>query len=224
MQHLLPLASLVVCLLLWTAYVQAGDWPQMLGPHRNGEAVGEPAWRTWTKPELTSLWKRPVGSGFAGVAVSKGTVVLFHRIEASRVVEALDARTGRNLWKADFPAKYSPSYTADDGPRAVPVIDRNRVYTNGALGNLRCLDLREWQGNLGRNLFEEFNSTNPFHGEPPEGYFGFASSPLVEGNRILVNAGGDAKRTRGSSLLPPIRARSSGKLLASGPAMPRPWP
>ena len=69
----------------------------MLGPHRNGEAVGRTAWRTWTKPELTSLWKRPVGSGFAGVAVSKGTVVLFHRIEERELVEALDALTGRNL-------------------------------------------------------------------------------------------------------------------------------
>ncbi|MGO8748989.1 MAG: PQQ-binding-like beta-propeller repeat protein [Thermoguttaceae bacterium] len=185
----------VVCLLLWTAYVQAGDWPQMLGPHRNGEAVGEPAWRTWTKPELTSLWKRPVGSGFAGVAVSKGTVVLFHRIEERELVEALDALTGRNLWKSDFPAKYSPSYTEDDGPRAVPVVDRNRVYAYGAQGDLRCLDLPSGKEIWGRNLFEEFNSKNPSHGEPPEGYFGFASSPLVEGDRILVNAGGDAKRS-----------------------------
>src|SRR4051794_30111673 len=114
--------------------VKAGDWPQILGPTRNGVAVGEHIAAKWPAAGPKTVWQREVGSGFAGVAVSKSAAILFHRIGDKEIVEALDAGTGKPLWKTESPADYSPSYTEDDGPRAVPVIAGKHVYTYGASG------------------------------------------------------------------------------------------
>jgi outer membrane protein assembly factor BamB len=94
-------------------------------------------------------------------------------------------------WKSAFPASYVSSYTEDTGPRAVPIIARDRVCVYGAMGELRSLDLSTGKVLWEQKTYEEFNSKRPFHGEPAEGYFGVASSPIVEGNKIIVNVGGD---------------------------------
>lgn len=172
----------------------AGDWPQILGPNRNGVAADERISTSWPDSGPKVLWQRNVGSGFSGVSVSREVAVLFHRIDDAEIVEAMHGLTGRRIWKSSFPAAYVPSYTSDDGPRAPPVIDRGRVYVYGAMGNLRCLDLKNGKTLWQRDTYQEFNSKRYFRGEPPEGYFGLASSPIVEGDKILVNVGGDANQ------------------------------
>lgn len=171
----------------------AGDWPQILGPDRNGVAADERIAVSWPNGGPKELWQRGAGSGFAGVSVSKGVAVLFHRVKDEEIIEALNALTGKTLWKSSFSASYVPSYTSDDGPRAPPVIARDRVYVYGAIGNLRCLDLKNGTTLWERNTYEEFNSKKYFRGEPPEGYFGLASSPIVEGDKIIANVGGDSQ-------------------------------
>ena len=84
----------------------------------------------------------------------------------------------------------------DDGPRAVPVISGNRVYTYNASGYLRCLDFTSGKVLWKRDTYEDFNSKKEFHGEPSQGYFGFASSPIVEGNKVILNVGGDTRDSR----------------------------
>ena len=79
--------------------------------------------------------------------------------------------------------------------RANPVIAQGRVYLYGAMGHLRCLDATTGKVCWVRNTYEEFNSKRPFHGEPPEGYFGIASSPIAEGDKVIVNVGGDTKES-----------------------------
>jgi hypothetical protein len=185
-----PCSGLVLALTL-LAGARAGDWPQILGPGRNGVAVGEQIAESWPPAGPATLWRRDAGGGFAGVSVSKATVVLFHRIGDEEIVEALHASSGKTLWRAAFPARYAPSYTDDAGPRAVPLIARDRVFVYGAMGELRSLDLSTGKVRWERKTFEEFNSKRPFHGEPPEGYFGVASSPIVEDDKIIVNVGGD---------------------------------
>jgi outer membrane protein assembly factor BamB len=171
----------------------AGDWPQILGPNRNGVAVDERIVASWPDGGPAVLWQRSTGSGFSGVSVSRGVAVLFHRVGDEEIVEAMNALTGERLWKTSFAAAYVPSYTSDDGPRAPPVVIRDRVYVYGAIGNLRCLDLKSGKTLWERNTYEDFNSKKYFRGEPPEGYFGLASSPIVEGDKIIANVGGDAK-------------------------------
>ena len=172
---------------------QAGDWPQILGPGRNGVAVDEQLADTWPEAGPATLWSRPVGSGFAGAAVCGDVAILFHRLGDEEVVEALDAATGAPRWKSAFPATYVPMISDDDGPRATPVIDSRRVYVYGAMGNLHCLDLATGETIWSRDTYKEFSSKEPFQGEPAEGYFGIGSTPIVEGDKLLVNVGGDAQ-------------------------------
>jgi outer membrane protein assembly factor BamB len=90
----------------------------------------------------------------------------------------------------------------------VPIIAGDRVFTYGAMGELRCLELATGKLIWERKTFDEFNSKKPFRGEPPEGYFGIGSSPIIERNKIIVNVGGD---TAGAGVV--AFALDSGKTL-----------
>ncbi len=174
--------------------LEAGDWPQILGPNRNGIAENEKIADGWPKGGPKTLWQREVGSGFAGVAVARGKAVLFHRVGDVQRVDVMDARTGLVLRKADYPARYIPSYTSDDGPRSVPLIHDGRVYLYGARGGLHCLDLETGKKLWSRDTFADYNSKRPFvRGEPAEGYFGIGSTPIVADDKLIVNVGGDTK-------------------------------
>jgi len=185
-------------LFLLTARAGAGDWPQILGPHRNGKADGERL-TAWDKQGPPVVWQREVGHGLAGVAVAQGKVILFHRLGRELVAEALDAASGKPLWKASTPTKYVSSISSDDGPRCVPVVDRDRVYLFGPGGELKCADLATGRELWFRQAYEEFKA--------PEGYFGAGSSPLVEGDKLLLNVGGPG----GAGIV--ALARADGKLL-----------
>ena len=85
--------------------LQAGDWPQILGPSRNGKSEGEKLPDTLpAKPKIA--WRAKVGSGYAGPVVVGKKVVVFHRVGKQELVEALDTGTGQRLWKAEFEARY----------------------------------------------------------------------------------------------------------------------
>lgn len=174
-------AALVLASCLAPRPAAAGDWPQILGPHRNGKADGERL-EPWAESRLGVLWQRDVGSGFAGVAVVGSRLVLFHRIGNELVAEMLEAATGKPQWKTTFTTNYRSSISPDNGPRCVPLVHEGRVYLFGPAGLLACVTLdagrKVWQ----RQVYREFAA--------PEGYFGAGSSPIVEGNKLLLNVGG----------------------------------
>src|SRR5687767_6880917 len=125
MNPLVAVGAIVVAMAaspLW-----AGDWPQILGPQRNGVAEGERL-AAWPKGGPQTLWQRQVGRGFAGVAVAAGKLVVFHRSGSEEVAECLEAASGKPLWKQSFPTKYVSTIAPDDGPRCVPLIHEDRVY------------------------------------------------------------------------------------------------
>jgi len=159
----------------------AGDWPQILGPHRNGIAIDEKIVDSFPETGPKVVWQRKVGEGFAGVAVAKGTVVLFHRVDDREVVEALNAKTGKPLWTAKHQTTFSTAFSSDNGPRCTPVIQNGRVYVFGSQGVLKCLRFSDGKVLWTRNTHREFRA--------PEGYFGAGSTPIVEGDKLLVNVG-----------------------------------
>jgi outer membrane protein assembly factor BamB len=168
----------------------AGDWPQILGPNRNGVAVDEKLADKWPADGPKTVWQRKVGTGFSGIVVSDGIAVLFHRVGNNETAEAMNAATGKPLWKAEFPTDYIPSYTADDGPRATPLIHKGRVYLYGVKGGLYCVDLKTGKKLWQRDTYEDFSSKKATRGEPPTGYFGIGTTPIVEGDKLIVNIGG----------------------------------
>lgn len=159
----------------------AGDWPQILGPNRDGIAGGEKLADTWPAKGPKVVWQRDVGQGFSGIAVADGKAILFHRVDNNEVVEAMDAKTGRKLWSAKHPTDFSSAFSPDKGPRCTPLVHKRRVYVFGAQGMLRCLRLADGREVWTRQTHKEFAA--------PEGYFGAGSTPIVVGDKLLVNVG-----------------------------------
>lgn len=165
-----------------SAAVQAGDWPQILGPHRTGAATDEQLLPQWPAGGPQQLWQVPVGSGFAGVAVQQQRVVVFSREDDQEVVRLHAAETGRPLWTAVSPCAYVGGVSSDKGPRCVPLMHQGRVYVFGVEGRLRCLQLADGKEVWSRDTTADF--------DPLEGYFGVGSTPVVAGNLLLANVGG----------------------------------
>jgi outer membrane protein assembly factor BamB len=174
-----PIAAVLFALLANVA--MAGDWPQILGPQRNGIAENERLTDHLPASGPTVIWQQPVGNGVAGVAVAGGKLVLFHRQGDSEIVECLKAQSGKSLWKQTFATQYVSTILPDDGPRCVPVIAQERVFVFGAGGGLHALSLTDGQKLWSHDCTEEFRA--------PEGYFGIGSTPIVAGNRLICNVG-----------------------------------
>ena len=172
-----------------------GDWPQLLGPDRNGQAApDERLADRWPVTGPGVVWRRSVGSGYAGVAVAAGKLLLFHRLPAAEagaatdmeMVEAIDAATGKTLWRNGHPTRFRPQVGGGDGPLCVPVIHDERVVTYGAQGVLSCRRLDDgsllWQHDTHREY------------DAREGYFGAGSAPVVVGHgeqaTVIANVGG----------------------------------
>ena len=181
---------------LWPAIVlqaaavaRGGDWPQILGPSRNGiAAADEKLADRWPEGGPRAVWNRPVGSGYAGVAVAGERVILFHRVDGNETVEAIDAATGRTLWSDGQRTTFQPQVGGGDGPLCVPVIHDDKVITFGAQGRLACHDLATGRRLWSRETHRDFDAS--------EGYFGAGSTPVVVGGRVVVNVGG-GKREAG---------------------------
>ena len=174
--------SLCVVCGLATAHVSGGDWPQILGPHRNGTAHGESLANEWPSSGPNLIWERKVGSGYAGLAVRGSLAVAFHRVDEIERLEGLNVETGDRLWKKEFDVVFRASFSDDSGPRCVPLIHEDSVFAFGAAGNLHCVNLTDGELRWSRDLYSDYRADS--------GYFGAGSTPIVADNKILVNIGG----------------------------------
>ena len=161
----------------------ANDWPQYLGPSRNGIYAGPALADTWGANGPKAVWRKQVGQGFAGPAVVGNRVILFHRVGNEEVLESLDAATGNSMWRYAYPTRYRDDFGFDEGPRAVPVVADGVIYTFGAEGQLHAVDLAKGTRLWSEDTMKRFGV--------PKGFFGAAGSPLVEGGRVIANVGGD---------------------------------
>ena len=165
------------------AFATAGDWPQILGPSRNGiAAADERLVDRWPAGGPPQAWKRDVGAGVAGVAVVGERVFLFHRVGDREVLEALDAATGETMWSDGHATSFVPQVGGSDGPLCTPLVHDGKVIVFGAQGVLACIEAAS-----GRRLWQR--ATHRDH-DAQEGYFGAGSAPLVIGGRVIVNVGG----------------------------------
>jgi outer membrane protein assembly factor BamB len=181
--------SALACLavLISFAIALADDWPQWGGPQR------DLVWRedgiVENLPDadpatgmLPRMWTARIGSGYAGPAVAGGRVFVTDRLADKNLERVLcfDANSGEELWKHSYEAGYSISYPL--GPRATPTVDESRVYVLGAVGHLFCFDAATgnvvWQKHLPTDLGTVLPS------------WGTAAAPLVDGEQLIVLAGG----------------------------------
>jgi len=169
-----------ICIL--TPMVDAADWPQYLGPNRNGVSTETGLLQTWGKDGPPLLWSIPVGEGFSGPVIAGDKLILFHRVGDEEVVDCLNADTGKKVWSRGYATDYRDQLNKGDGPRSTPAIHGDLVITLGAGGWLNVWKLADGAKVWGRNINDDYRV--------PQSYFGVGTSPLVEKDLLLINVGG----------------------------------
>lgn len=170
---------------------RAADWPQWRGPARNGisgETGWLPLWPDGVPPKVA--WRAAVGKGHSAVSVANGLAYTVGWDGTRDTVFCYDAVTGKEVWKQSYACQTILQWP---GPRATPTIHGGRVYTLGQHGQLRAWDARTGEARWQRDLPADYN---------PDVDYGFAWSPLVEGDLLILNAGrrGLAIRMRDGSI------------------------
>jgi len=159
------------------------DWPQFRGGERDGAAETEVAIDpTLNDGDPKIVWRAPVGSGFAGPAISRGTVVLPHREGDELVVQSWDLESGEPRWSQRWPTDYVDGFGFDNGPRAVPAVAGDKIIVFGAEGRLLCLDFTTGGELWSRQIRDELGAD--------KGFFGRASSPLIHDGLVHLVTGG----------------------------------
>lgn len=158
------------------------DWPGLLGPTSDGKSIETGIRKSWPGSGPPLLWHMPVGEGYSAPSVAKGRLFLFDRHGDKLRLTGIDARSGEELWRAEYPTAYEDMYGFSNGPRAVPVIDGDRVYTFGPSGRLRCHKAQDG------SLVWDVDTSSRFG--VVQSFFGAGSTPVVEGDLLIASIGG----------------------------------
>ncbi|MEM7387667.1 MAG: PQQ-binding-like beta-propeller repeat protein, partial [Verrucomicrobiota bacterium] len=165
------------------AVPEALDFPQFLGPDRSNWIDGQklpPEWATRTPREL---WRRDIGLGWSAFVVKGGRAITQEQRGAEEVVACYALADGAPLWTHSDTTRFSEEM-GSDGPRATPVIHKNRVYSLGATGILNCLDLASGQ------LIWQVATLKPDGSDNLK--WGKSASPLIVDDLVVVSLGRNA--------------------------------
>jgi outer membrane protein assembly factor BamB len=167
----------VLVVLLCKSIVSAQDWPQYLGPDRNGVSAQKSILRSWPKQGPEVLWTVNVGIGFGGSVIKDGKVYLLDRDDkAGDKLRCFDLATGKELWNFSYEA---PGSVMFPGSRSVPALDGNRIYSCGPYGNLYCLDINTHKPLWNKNVWKDFGGD-----EIPR--WAITQCPLVYGDLLIL--------------------------------------
>ena len=173
--------TIILTIILMAAPVSAADWPQWLGPERNGVSAEKNLLRDWPDAGPQVLWRAPLGKGFSAISAAAGRLFTMYADPDGEFAVCLDAASGAELWRVRTGDFYKESQ-GGDGPRSTPTVDGDAVYVLGATGRLLALEADSGDEIWQKDLVKEFGSEVP--------RWGFSTSPLVEGELLLVEAGG----------------------------------
>lgn len=182
---LLPIALAWVTCALVAATARAGDWPHWRGPGFDGRVPdGEALPLASTPLALRRSWARPLGVGYAGIAVSGSLAVTMYGDGREDRVVALDAGTGATRWTHSIGPMFPAGGGSEGGPKSTPTIDGDTVFALGPAGDLLALALADGSQRWRVKLTESAGAVRP--------QFGFATSPVVAGDRLVIATGGPA--------------------------------
>lgn len=177
------------------------DWPCFLGPTHDSVSREKGILAPWPAEGPRLVWERTIGIGYAMPSISRGRLFHFDRRGNRCTLHCWKAETAEPLWTFDYSTDYRDQYNYNGGPRCCPVIDGDRVYTFGPEGMLHCVRVVD-----GKLLWKV--DTRAAFGVV-QNFFGVGSTPVIEGDLLLVQVGGSPKGSDLESFLD-LKGNGSG--------------
>jgi outer membrane protein assembly factor BamB len=179
--RIVSIVSFVVFTSSLVAAQTAGEWPQWRGPNRDGISKETGLLKQWPEQGPALVWKTTgAGNGYSSLAISGGHIFTMGARGDREYIIAFDVNNGKEVWATPN----GRSFTNDrgNGPRGTPTVEGDRLYALGGSGDLTCLDTKSGKVIWTMNILQKFGGSNP--------RWGISESPLVIGEKLLVNAGG----------------------------------
>ena len=190
MTRLLPLfAIMVFSAIVQTGFAQTGinadDWTQWRGQNRDG--VANISWPdTLSVEKLVEERTIELQPSYSGpIVVGDRVFVTETQDRKNEVVKAIRLSDGKQLWSTMWEgAMKVPFFASANGSwiRSTPAWDDGRLFVGGIKDVLVCLD-----GETGAVIWKRDFPGDSGSSVPS---FGFASSPLVDGDHVYVQGGG----------------------------------
>ncbi|CAN5528394.1 MAG: PQQ-like beta-propeller repeat protein [Pyrinomonadaceae bacterium] len=180
-KRLMSLAVIALFLSIDTAAQVGADWPQWRGPNRDGISRETGLLKQWPEQGPPLAWKATgAGGGYSSFAISNGRLFTMGLRGNREYVVAFNVVTGKEAWATPHGAAFRND--RGDGPRGTPTVDGQMLYALGGNGDLSALDARTGRVVWTQNVLQKFGGENTT--------WGISESPLVVGEKLLVNAGG----------------------------------
>ena len=176
------LSAILLLALAHQALAQSvANWPQWRGPNRDGISKETGLLKQWPAEGPPLVWKASgAGGGYSSFSVANGKLYTMGLRGEREYVVAFDVATGKEVWSTAHGGAFRND--RGDGPRGTPTVDGDRVYALGGDGDLSALDARTGKIIWSKNVLRQFGGSNIT--------WGISESPLVLGDKVLVNAGG----------------------------------
>ena len=176
------LAGVFLLALSFSVFAQSNaNWPQWRGPNRDGISKETGLLKQWPEQGPALVWKAAgAGRGYSSFSIANGRLYTMGLRGEREFVIAFDVATGKEAWATANGSAFHND--RGDGPRGTPTVDGDRVYALGGNGDLSALDARSGRVVWTKNILQEFGGRNIT--------WGISESPLVVGDKLLVNPGG----------------------------------
>ena len=174
-------------------------WAQWRGPNRNGVSNETGILKSWPEAGPKTVWRKTIGDGYSAISIDGDRLYTAYTSGRDEVLFCLNASTGEEIWQFTLNENYTEQY--GNGPRSTPAIDGKYVYAMGSLGVLFALDKTDGRKNWEVNIHSKFGDAN---GDYDRGY---ACSPLIEGDLLIMNGA----RQRGTTIV--AFNKNSGKVV-----------